>query len=73
MGGVIRVEEEPSSARDGEARGSGTLSVDVWQIYIQGKKPEKLEGSRNDAIRVDYPPSYSMQTVRPPAATVDND
>jgi hypothetical protein len=60
----------PEMARQGAP---GTLSVDVWQIYIHGKKPKKLEGSRNDAIRVYYPPSYSMQTVRPPAAPVDND
>jgi hypothetical protein len=30
----------------------GTLSVLLWQFYIQGKKPEKLPGSKNDKIIV---------------------
>lgn len=30
----------------------GTLFVDVWQVYIEGKKPEKLPGSENDKVIV---------------------
>ncbi|MBE7501707.1 MAG: hypothetical protein HS113_15670 [Verrucomicrobiales bacterium] len=26
------------------------LSVEVWQIYIGGKKPERLPGARDDLI-----------------------
>jgi hypothetical protein len=33
--------------------GGGTLSVLLWQFYIQGKKPEKLPGSKNDKIIVE--------------------
>jgi hypothetical protein len=51
----------------------GTLSVDVWQIYINGEKPRNLEGSKNQAISVYYPPAYNMQTVRPPSQPVNND
>jgi hypothetical protein len=51
----------------------GTLEVDVWQIYINGKKPEKLEGSKNACITVYYPPTYDMETVKPPSKPVDND
>ena len=28
------------------------LDVDVWQIYINGRKPDKLPGSQNDKISV---------------------
>jgi len=28
------------------------LAVDVWQIYINGRKPDKLPGSQNDKISV---------------------
>jgi hypothetical protein len=51
----------------------GTLEVDVWQIYINGKKPKKLEGSKNASITVYYPPTYDMETVKPPSKPVDND
>lgn len=51
----------------------GTLSVDVWQVYINGKKPKKLEGAQNDAITVHYPASYDMHTVEPPRDPVDHD
>ena len=30
------------------------INVDVWQIYVNGKKPIKLEGSRNDAIKTSW-------------------
>jgi hypothetical protein len=29
------------------------LNVDVWQIYIAGKKPAKLPGSQDDKIKVE--------------------
>ena len=51
----------------------GTLHVDVWQIYINGKKPQKLDGSKNANIAVYYPPAYDMETVRPPSQPVDNE
>ena len=51
----------------------GCLSVDVWQIYINGKKPQKLDGSKNNAITVYYPPAYDLETVKPPAELVDHD
>ena len=28
------------------------LDVEVWQIYINGRKPDKLPGSQNDKISV---------------------
>jgi hypothetical protein len=31
------------------------LTVDVWQIYIDGKKPAKLPGSQDDKIKVIVP------------------
>ena len=31
------------------------LDVVVWQIYVNGKKPERLPGSTNDAIVVEVP------------------
>ena len=31
------------------------LNVVVWQIYVNGKKPERLPGSTNDAIVVELP------------------
>ena len=34
--------------------GGGTLIVDIWQILINGKKPEHLPGSQNDKIIVTY-------------------
>jgi hypothetical protein len=51
----------------------GTLHVDVWQIYINGKKPQKLDGSKNACITVHYPPSYDMETVTPPSQPVENE
>jgi hypothetical protein len=32
------------------------INVEVWQILIHGKKPEKLPGSQNDAIQVGQVP-----------------
>jgi hypothetical protein len=31
------------------------LNVEVWQIYINGKKPAKLDGSQDDKIKVEKP------------------
>ena len=28
------------------------LNVDVWQVYVNGKKPERMPGSQNDKIIV---------------------
>ena len=36
----------------------GTLSVSVWQIYINGNKPTKLPGSQNDKIIVEFTNKY---------------
>jgi hypothetical protein len=30
------------------------LNVDVWQVYINGQKPTKMEGSNNEAIRTSW-------------------
>ncbi len=65
----MQFDRQPPSP-DGPA---GTLCVDVWQIYIDGKKPQKLEGSKNQAISVYYPPTYDMDTVKPPSQPIDND
>ena len=51
----------------------GTLHGDVWQIYINGKKPQKLDGSKNAYITVNYPPSYDMETVTAPSQPVENE
>lgn len=32
------------------------LNVDVWQIYINGKKPHRLPGSRNELIQTTFLP-----------------
>ena len=32
----------------------GTLFVDVWQVYINDKKPDVLPGSQNDKLTVEY-------------------
>jgi hypothetical protein len=29
------------------------LNVEVWQIYIDGRKPARLDGSQNDKVKVD--------------------
>ena len=52
--------------------GPGTLSVNVWQVYINGRKPQKLAGAKNEAIKVFYPPTYDMETVASPTEPVDN-
>ena len=31
------------------------LNVEVWQVYVNGSKPERLPGSTNDAIVVEMP------------------
>jgi hypothetical protein len=36
----------------------GTLSVSVWQIYINGDKPTSLPGSQNDKISIIFPISH---------------
>jgi hypothetical protein len=51
----------------------GTLEVDVWQIYINGKKPQKLDGSKNADVTVYYPSTYDMETVKAPSQPIDND
>jgi hypothetical protein len=38
----------------GKSPGREQLNVDVWQIYIGGKKPAKLNGSRNSAITTSW-------------------
>ena len=65
----LAFDRQPQSP-DGPA---GTLHVDVWQIYINGKKPQKLDGSKDQDITVYYPPRYDMETVEPPNQPIDND
>ena len=71
---IVGMDKQPPSLEE-RKKGDfpGTLSVDVWQIYIDGKKPQKLEGSSNSSIAVYYPPTYDMKTVTPPAQPVDHD
>jgi len=38
----------------GKALSREQLNVEVWQIMINGQKPAKLEGSRNDAIHASW-------------------
>ncbi len=70
---VVGVDKQPRSLEErANSDFPGTLEVDVWQIYINGKKPTKLEGSKNQSISVYYPPTYNMETVNPPSQPVDN-
>lgn len=64
---VVGMDKQPSSLEERQ-KGDfpGTLLVDVWQVYINGRKPLRLEGAKNSAIRVFYPPGYNMESVRPP-------
>jgi ankyrin repeat protein len=41
----------------------GQLNVDVWQLYINGKKPTHLPGSNNSAIKVTYERRPSATTT----------
>jgi len=66
--GMLFDRQPPSP--DGPA---GTLNVDIWQVYIDGKKPQKLEGSKNQVIFVKQPTAYEMETVKPPSQPIDND
>jgi len=36
-----------------DPHGRNQLSVEVWQIYIDGEKPTRLPGSMNDRIRLE--------------------
>jgi hypothetical protein len=71
---VVGMDKQPRSLEERKKIDfPGTLEVDVWQIYINGKKPQKLDGSKNKDITVYYPPTYDMETVKPPSQPVDND
>ncbi len=37
---------------------TSALSVEVWQIYIQGKKPENMKGAKSDQIKVFFKDGY---------------
>jgi hypothetical protein len=70
---VVGMDKQPRSLEERRKTDfPGTLEVDVWQIYIDGKKPQKLDGSKNASITVFYPPTYSMETVKSPSRPVDN-
>ena len=70
---VVGMDKQPRSLEERKKTDfPGTLEVDVWQIYINGKKPVKLEGSKNANITAYYPPTYDMETVKPPSKPVDN-
>lgn len=69
---VSMSKEIPSPAMKKKYGAPGTLLVDVWQVYINGKKPQKLEGAKNESITVFYPPTYDMETVVPPTEPVEN-
>jgi len=68
---VVGMDKQPRTLVE-RKKTVGTLAVDVWQIYINGKKPQKLDGSRNSAVTVSYPPGYDMDEVKPPSRPVDN-
>lgn len=71
---VVGMDKQPESLEERKRDDfPGTLSVEVWQIYIDGKKPQTLEGSKNNLITVHYPPTYDMETVEPPREPVDHD
>ena len=70
---VVGMDKQPRSPEERKkTHFPGTLEVDVWQIYIDGKKPQKLEGSKNASISVYYPPAYDLKSVKPPAQPIDN-
>jgi hypothetical protein len=70
---VVGMDKQPRSLEERKKTDfPGTLEVDVWQIYINGKKPQKLEGSSNASITVYYPPTYDLEAVKPPAQPIDN-
>ncbi len=70
---IVGMDKQPRSLEERtNSDFPGTLAVDVWQIYINGQKPKKLEGSKNDSISVYQPPTYNMETVKPPSQPVDN-
>jgi len=70
---VVGMDKQPRSLEERKRPDfPGTLEVDVWQIYIGGKKPVKLEGSRNASITIYYPPTYDMEIVKPPSKPIDN-
>ncbi len=70
---VVGMDKQPRSLEERKKTDfPGTLEVDVWQIYINGKKPQKLEGSKNASITVYYPPTYNLETVTPPSKPIDN-
>jgi hypothetical protein len=71
---VVGMDKQPRSLEERKKTDfPGTLEVDVWQIYINGKKPQKLDGSKNQGITVYYPPTYDMDTVEPPSQPVANE
>ena len=70
---VVGMDKQPRSLEERKKTDfPGTLEVDVWQIYINGKKPQKLEGSSNASITAYYPPTYDLEAVKPPAQPIDN-
>jgi hypothetical protein len=70
---VVGMDKQPRSLEERTNTDfPGTLEVDVWQIYINGKKPQKLEGSSNASITAYYPPTYDLEAVKPPAQPIDN-
>jgi hypothetical protein len=70
---VVGMDKQPRSLEERKKTDfPGTLEVDVWQIYINGTKPQKLEGANNTSITVYYPPKYDLETVKQPAQPIDN-
>lgn len=70
---VVGMEKQPETLKERLSKDfPGTLSVDVWQIYIDGKKPDRMDGAKNDAISVYYPLTYDMNTVEVPAEPVNH-
>lgn len=71
---VVGMDKQPPSLEERKKDDfPGTLHVDVWQIYIDGEKPRNLEGCKNAAITVYYPPAYNMESVTPPQHPVNHD
>ena len=50
--------------------GRKQLNVDVWQLYVQGKRPTRLPGSQNARIRITYVQTEISPLVR---AVLKND
>ncbi len=51
------------------SKNGGTLGVDIYQIYVNGKKPRKLIGAQDDKIAVTSTDSIPIETDAPEDST----